>query len=149
MPSFTFRPGYTHIYIYNLILTLSGESCLKFGPSFIWGLIRSRWDFAASLPSRAVCSQGGNKGNITFHRQQTVAMTTSHWCHHKRVTLLELHRLRYPRILLFPSEAAAGPLSPGVHLPFCGRSSRGIKPLAVSPNSQSSKSPDALIHTNL
>lgn len=71
-------------------------------------------------PSRTVCSQGGNKGNITFHRQQTVAMTTSHWCHRKRVTLLELHRLRYPRILLFPSEAAAGPLSPGVHLPFCG-----------------------------
>lgn len=45
MTSFTFQPGWKKK---NVILTLSGESCLKFRPSFIWGLIRPLWDFAAS-----------------------------------------------------------------------------------------------------
>lgn len=51
-------------------------------------------------------------------------MTTSHRCHRKRVTLVELHRLRYPRVLLFPPEAAACPLSPGVHLAVWGERER-------------------------
>lgn len=74
-------------------------------------------------------------------------MTTSHWCHHKWVTLVKLHRLWYPRILLFSSKAAAGPLSPGVHLPFCRKQERKNL-VTVTPNSQC-KSPNALIHTNL
>lgn len=61
----------------------------------------------------------GNEWNITFHCQQGVAMTTSHRCHRERVTFIELHWLWYPRILLFSSQAATGPLAPGVHLPFC------------------------------
>lgn len=61
----------------------------------------------------------GNERNITFHCQQGVAMTTGHRCHRKWVTLVELHWLWYPRILLFSSQTAAGPLSPCVHLPFC------------------------------
>lgn len=61
-----------------------------------------------------------NKRNITFHCQQSVAMTTSHRRHREWVTLVKLHRLGYPRILFLPPEAAAGPLSPGVHLPICG-----------------------------
>ena len=52
-----------------------------------------------------------------FHCQQTVAMTTGHR-HSERVALVELHCFRYPRIHLFSSEAAMGPLSPDILLPF-------------------------------
>lgn len=69
-------------------------------------------------------------------------MTTSHRCHREWVTLVKLHRLRYPRILLFSSEAAAGPLSPGVHLPICGEQEE--KALVLVTITQ-----DALIHENL
>lgn len=74
-------------------------------------------------------------------------MTTSHWCHHKWVTFIKLHRLWYPRIFLLSSKATAGPLSPGVHLTFC-REQEWKNPVTVSANSQR-KSPNALIHTNL
>lgn len=80
--------------------------------SFIWGVV-----IFHHIPQSLLTE--GNERNITFHCQQGVAMTTSHRRHRERVTFIELHWLWYPRILLFSSQAAAGPLAPRVHLPFC------------------------------
>lgn len=57
-----------------------------------------------------------NEWDITFHRQEGVAMTTSHRGDSEWMGLVELNRLWYPRILLFPAKATASSLPPGVHL---------------------------------
>lgn len=85
-----------------------------------------------------------NKQNITFHCQQGVAMTTSHWCHSEWVTLIEQHRLRYPTILLLSPETATSTLSPSIHLSFWKRK----KKKSWSPNSEQDPL-EALIHRNL
>lgn len=45
-------------------------------------------------------------------------MATGHWRDSERVALVELHSLRFPRILFFSAESTACPFTPGVHLPL-------------------------------
>lgn len=107
--NFTARNGRMHVIInkrlswIQSVPNLGITNCLYFIPH----------------PYKSPCFVRSNKLNITFHRQKSVSMTTSHWCHSEWVSLIELYCLWYPRILLFSSQASTGPFSPGVHLPFC------------------------------
>lgn len=107
-----FKLEIKYVTLEKSLQTSSGGAALETSQTFIWGLV------GFHLISQCLLTEG-NKLNITFHCQQSVAMTTSHRCHGKRVTLVEQHRLRYPAVLLLSSEASARPLSPRVRLPFC------------------------------